>query len=997
MDELEERCLVDNGEAILNKKAVYEPSKTQRFRQIVCSRGVAACILVAMGILMVAIAVIAAFARPASLSDSCGAPSSSGSDASSGHGAAKTYISTNGEPFPWKSLRLPRSVSPEAYSIYLNPNVSESWYSGRVSMELRVDRPTDFLVFHSSKVTVSEVHVSLKRRAGPVDAGGVDVREVDLGQDLEVLKVLEYPGNEQVYVQLSREVPAGAGLSLRVSFNGSFSDLSDMSGFYKSSYTVGGEKRYMVSTHFEATFARSAFPCMDEPELKATFALSIVREQRHISLFNTQLLRSEPHGQGLLLDVYEPSKKMSTYLVAFVVCDFKNMTRRTQDGDGVEVRMFAPEDKIYMGSYALEAAVTVLERYNTFFGVRYPLRKLDLIAIPNFSAGAMENWGLVTFRDTSVLYDPSKDTEGAKQWVAIVVAHELAHQWFGNLVTMEWWDDLWLNEGFASFVEYIGADTVDKEFRMMDQFSKAISTAQYRDSFTSSHPIQVKVADPEEIELAFDSISYSKGASLIRMLQSVVGDEAFKSGLSAYLRKYSYSNARTSDLWQAFQEASDLPSDLSVSKVMDTWTKQMGYPVVLMSRDKGKLQLMQERFLISGEKSAVDDGKFTSPFGYTWHVPFTFRTSSNPREKTLIWLRRGSASAEIPDSEALWVTGNTDGKGYYRVQYDPAGWQAIIRQLKEDHTVFSVSDRVALVSDAFSLARAGRINYSVPLDMSGYLSKEQDYFVWSEASSHFGFLKGRLFLDEDYDLLKDYEFSLAKPHYDRLGWSDTGNHIEKKMRAFLIGLAIVSEYQPAVSRALELFHNWVEEKPFSVLNDLRGSIYSVGLRYGNHSEWNLVLQRYQKEKTPSERRTLLSALAATRDARILQTLLEHSMDGVTVKSQDTGTVITNVAANTNGQLLAWRFFRQRWDDIFARYGKDAFLLSSTLKSVTDSFNTKFDYDEIATFFKGRDVGSAQLALQQSLEIVQNHIDWAEGNLQTIKSWLKTNVRSTPAK
>ncbi|CAL1533887.1 unnamed protein product [Lymnaea stagnalis] len=988
MDQEVEEVSFLPGEAILNKKAVYEPTKGQRFRQVVCSKGWAICILISMGSAMIAIAVIAAFARPASLlpTEQCkvshaGDEQGTSSDDSnvSSHENPQTYIATNGEPFPWRDLRLPKTIIPESYNIFLHANISESYFTGKVQMVLKVIEDTDFIIFHTQELNISDISLH---------ASSEEDEPMEFDKQIRVARELEYPRNNHYYVQTSMLMRAGMHVQLNVSFRGSLESVNKMKGFYKSKYTVRGETRYMASTQFEATAARNGFPCLDEPALKAKFAMSMVRDADRITLFNTPLKRSSPYN-GLWLDEYEETVRMSTYLVAYVICDFKNISKFTKDR--VEVRMFAPEDKIYMGQYALNAAVKVLDYYNTFFGIPYPLPKQDLIAIPNFAAGAMENWGLITYRDTSVLYDPQISTEGTKKWVAVVVAHELAHQWFGNLVTMKWWNDLWLNEGFASYVERVGADQVDPEFHMMDAFMEPFSGSQYMDGLASSHPIEVEVLDPAEIDAVFDKISYDKGASLIRMLQNVIGEENFKKGLKSYLDKHSYENAETQDLWHAFEDASNLQSGLTVSMVMDTWTKQMGYPVIWVTREQGRLYLRQERFLMmdSSQNKTVKTEK--SPYNYKWYVPFTFMTSADPKSSNLVWMKKGPASVDLPDSSVAWIKGNAGTYGYYRVNYDSEGWQAIIRQLLTDHTVFTVTDRVGLVSDAFALARAGLIEYTVPLDISKYMINETDYFVWEEALASIYFLESQLKLQEEYDILKSYLLTLAHPLIDTLGWGDSGNHLTKKLRTSMIYLAVAMEYQPAIDKGIELFKQWIINESYDLNSDLRGIIYSTGLKYGTKSDWDQVFERYLRSNVPSEKSLLLSSLAATKDSRVLQILLEYSLDDTKVKSQNSGDVIEYVASNDNGLLLSWRFFRQNWDKLFERYGESSFILSNILKSVTVPFNSMFDYDEIVSFFKNKDLGSAKMALNQALEVVHSHIDWANKNMNTVKTWLKRNV------
>ncbi|KAK3598030.1 hypothetical protein CHS0354_042397 [Potamilus streckersoni] len=431
----------------LHRKAVYEPSVPQRCKQFVCSQSKATIVVIFIGLFLLLITLIAAFARPSQ--PICGSDYSKIKEHDTPENVrSEDYVATNGKPFPWKNVRLPDSVLPIEYNIFLHPNISLSVFQGVANILCKVQKETDFIIFHIKDLNISDYGVKLSN-----------------GQNILVKENLEYKKNEQVYIRLERPLLTGTQFNLEVKFLGQLT--GKLSGFYKSSYkTDKGEERYIATTHFEPTDARSAFPCFDEPDMKATFQVSIVREKDYITLFNTPLNRSEVYEKGsLMVDHFEKSVDMSTYLVAFVVCDYKNVTSLTKGN--VKVGVYTPADQIERAQFALDSAVAILDYYDEFFGVKYPLPKADLIAIPDFAAGAMENWGLVTYRLTSILYDPIRSSASSQQWVAVVIAHELAHQWFGNLVTMKWWDDLWLNEGFASFVEYIGTDKIHAEWQMV--------------------------------------------------------------------------------------------------------------------------------------------------------------------------------------------------------------------------------------------------------------------------------------------------------------------------------------------------------------------------------------------------------------------------------------------------------------------------------------------------------------------------------------------------
>ena len=470
---------------------------------------------------------------------------------------------------------------------------------------------------------------------------------------------------------------------------------------------------------------------------------------------------------------------MSTYLLAFVICDFDNRTKFTPTNN-ISVSVIASHDKIDQTSFALDTAVNITDYYEKYFKIRYPLPKQDLIAIPDFGAGAMENWGLITYRETSLLYKEGESSVKSQQWVAIVVAHELAHQWFGNLVTMLWWNDLWLNEGFASWMEYKGVAKVQPEWGMMEQFwSAKMVPALHLDALASSHPVSVPVRDPKEIEAIFDTISYKKGSAIIQMLESFIGGEDLQEGLSQYLEKHKFSNAVTADLWRALSSASKKGVD--VEEMMNTWTLQMGYPLITVSKaEAGGWVLTQSRFLTA---SHLNTSHQVSRFNFTWTVPVQILTDKDKEVHSVVLRARqnnSNAKVDLP-SDLSWLKANVNGRGYYRVQYPLDIWEALTRQLKEKHTVFSAVDRAQLMDDAFSLVRAGQLEPEVGLNMMTYLVKETSLVPWQIALSHLSSWTELLQESSARNNLKRFTLSLIDNIYQKLQWKDEGSHLDRSV------------------------------------------------------------------------------------------------------------------------------------------------------------------------------------------------------------------------
>ncbi|XP_052106945.1 endoplasmic reticulum aminopeptidase 1-like [Mytilus californianus] len=957
----------------LNRKSVYEPSVKQRCKQLACSKNRATAIVVFCGLLILIIAIIAAFAR--SGSSSCEKVNTVLSTPPPNITKEDIYA-TNGEVFPWQDIRLPDTVEPISYNVFLNPDMKALKFSGTVKIKAKIKATTSLIVLHTKNLTITKVLVKPFTLTGPSTKRSPII----------VAKHLEFLKNEQLAILTDRKMftSARTGIEITIKFNANI--VSKLAGFYLSSYkTKSGEIRHIGTTQFQPTGARQAFPCFDEPGLKATFKMSIVRDKKHIALFNMPLNKTEDFKDGRVIDRFQESVKMSTYLVAFVVCDYKSKKGKTKSG--VDVAVYAAEDQIDQVDFALKVAITVLEYYDELYKIRYPLPKLDLIAIPDFSAGAMENWGLVTYRESAVLYHPGESSDSDKQWVAVVIAHELAHQWFGNLVTPKWWDDTWLNEGFASYVEYLGTDKVDPTLKMGEQFiCKTLQRALSRDSQKTSHPIHVPVHNPDDINEIFDTISYDKGASVIRMLREFLGKEKFMDGITAYLKQYKYGNAVTVDLWSALSKKSG--NTVDVKSVMDTWTLQMGYPVVSVKQSGNKFLLTQQRFLSDGSVTTNSD---ESPFGYKWHIPFRYMVlyEDDTNSTGMVWLHKGSAEISVTKDVKL-IKGNYGMYGFYRVNYEEVMWKTIIQQLQTDHTVLSPGDRSGLIDDVFNLARAGLVKHTTALDMTKYLKKEQDYAPWYSALDGLGFIRKILQKSPAYEQFKTYTLTLVKPIQSSLTWNDSGEPLQKYLRSNLLSEVILLGDSDATKKGRQLYDDWMTQNT-SIPPNLKTAVYTAGIKYGEWSEWKFMLEKYNNSITPSNKDRYLSTLGETRDSIVINRLLHMALNEDMIKHQDLYKVMRAVTKNPSGQLLAWRFLQQNWEKLLQWYGDVSFTLPEFVKSTTSSFSTEFDYKEVEEFFKKVDSGPAKRAVSTALENIRTNINWLKSHENEVKAWLLKNV------
>ncbi|XP_051160347.1 endoplasmic reticulum aminopeptidase 2-like isoform X1 [Leptopilina boulardi] len=952
----------------LHKRSIYEHNGVA-----VCSQKKALCIATVVFGILFAISLIIAFAGPQNDCPCAGEKPANleiNEDEEGGE-----LLATNGEVFPWNNVRLPSFAHPTRYIITIHPNLTTLEVKGQVTIEFFVDKETNFIVFHSKNLTINEKMVQDRK-----------------GHRLKIAKLLEYPKHQQVYLELEEsKFRKKANYTVHLRFVSKLKN--ELEGFYLSSYvTSDGEKRYLATTHFEPTYARSAFPCFDEPQFKAKFKVSIFRDRFHIALCNMPVMNTEDAGfymgTGLLRDDFQESVEMSTYLVAFVVCDFNRISELTNRN--VSVSVYAAEAMLPQAKYALNIAARTMDYFESFFGVHYPLPKQDLIAIPDFAAGAMENWGLITYRETSILYDPDETSTVAHEWVAVIVAHELAHQWFGNLVTMKWWNDLWLNEGAASYLEYKGVNHLAPEWSMMDQFIlDKIQPALDLDGLASSHSISVTVKDPTEIEAIFDTISYNKGASILYMLENFLNEDVLKSGLNEYLNNYAYGNADTGDFWSVFTKHSNNTFD--VKTIMETWTQQTGFPLITISREGNIITASQKRFLVSPRDNDTALLEPKSPFNYKWYVPLSYYTDKDPTNITSIWMNMTNVTFEIA-SEVEYIKCNVNQTGFYRVTYPDEMWTSIIKTLLSDHVRFSPADRANLLDDVFTLCEAGELNASVPLELSLYLLNERDYVPWATALGYLHSWRQKLSESSGYKKYIAFLKKLLGPVTKYVGWSDEGSHLMKLLRIAILQFAVELQLDEVIQPATNLFENWMF-RGTRISPNIRDVVYAAGIKFGGQSEWNYCWDTYQKTQIPSEKRVMLRALGSSNDPWLLQRYLLKSTDREKVRVQDVETVVASVAKNAEGKFLAWRHLKAFWPQVHSTFGNGSLSIGGLIHIVTSEFFTQYDYKEVSEFFKNRDVGSGQRMLEQSLEKIRFNIHWVKNNAEVIDEWLTNYLKS----
>ncbi|XP_069173006.1 LOW QUALITY PROTEIN: uncharacterized protein [Procambarus clarkii] len=885
-------------------------------------------------------------------------------------------------------IRLPTALKPLHYVVKLQPFINGNFsIVGYVEIEIEVLEPTSNITLHILDIITKNETIKV------VPSDDVNGTGIEVQQNL-------YDNDRQFYTGvLAEELEVGRNYILSMQFLGYLND--ELRGFYRSTYTdLDGNARLLASTQFEATDARRAFPCFDEPAMKATFEIFLAREASMSSISNMPKYETFPvEGQeGWEWDHFNTSVPMSTYLVAFVVSDFVHADSNVNDH--VLFRVWAREAALQQAAYALQTGPEVLTFYEEYFSILFPLPKQDMIAIPDFSAGAMENWGLITYREEDFLYDPAVSPASSRQRVAIVVAHELAHQWFGNLVTPVWWTDIWLNEGFATFMEYTGTDHIEPSWKMWEQFvSDVVQTVLELDSLESSHPISIPVGRPEEINQIFDDISYSKGSAVIRMMNYFLTETTFRKGITNYLNGQAYSNAEQDDLWRYLTEAAHedgtLPPDTTVKMIMDTWTLQMGYPVINVQRsaDGTVATITQERFLL------VKSANSSDTHDYKWWVPLTFTSQDDPNfnnSQAMVWWMKDSEPeitiSSLPGKDQ-WVIFNLQETGYYRVNYDEDNWNLLIQQLNTDHQVIHVINRAQIIDDAMDLAHAGQLSYNTALSVNGYLKAETEYIAWNTAMNNLAYLEVMFTRTGGYGALKRYLLSLLTPLYDAVGFDDNRSdpQLDQYKRVLALSGACSLEYQDCVDNSVSLFQEWMLNPSNNsiVSANLKGTVYCTAIAAGGEEEWNFAWGQYLASNLGSDKATLLSALGCTKQIWILSRYLDMAFtDGSGIRRQDAAAAFSSVSRNDIGRDLAWNYLRDQWQKI-SNYLVSFTALGDLILTATNEFNTNEEMHELELFKEEHadDLDTAARAIDQAIERTANNIAWMSNNYDVIVQWL----------
>ncbi|XP_036977338.1 thyrotropin-releasing hormone-degrading ectoenzyme isoform X2 [Acanthopagrus latus] len=901
---------------------------------------------------------------------------------------------------PWRNSRLPGSLRPRHYDLQLAVYMDNFTFSGEVSVELECVNATRFIVLHTDRLEVDRVSVTAEGSAGGRQAnrpgGGV----------MRIHRHFPYPANQMYVVVLHRELKPMRVYRLNMSFDAAIED--ELLGFFRSSYTLQRERRYLAVTQFSPIHARKAFPCFDEPVYKATFTLTLRHDPQYTSLSNMPVESSSLSDEdGWVTNRFSRTPRMSTYYLAWAVCNFTY--KETQTDGGVTIRLYARPDAISSGAgdYALHITKRLLGFYQDYFKVQYSLPKLDLLAVPKHPYAAMENWGLSVFVEQKILLDAEVSSSSYQMELTMVVVHEICHQWFGDLVTPVWWEDVWLKEGFAHFFEYVGTDFLFPKWNMEKQrfLTDVLHEVMLLDGLSSSHPISQEVEQATDIDRVFDWIAYKKGAALIRMLANVMGQTLFQKGLNDYLLSHMYSNAARDDLWSKLSQAMCSEGrDIDIGGMMDRWTLQMGYPVVTISKNQSEqlpthyITVNQEHFLYGQDVRNNNS--------LQWQVPLTVAVGneSSVGSESLIWINNKTESHMIGQmDDKTWLLGNINQTGYFRVNYDLQNWKLLIQQLHRNHQIISVGNRAGLIDDAFNLARAGYLPQGVPLQLIGYLPEETSFLPWHSASRALYQLDKLLDRTDEYSLFSDYVLKQVASRYHQMGWptnvnGNEGNVLQasyqtEELQRELIMLACSFGNKQCHRQAVAYISDWISSNKNRIPPNIRDIVYCTGVSLMDEDVWEFIWMKFHSTNAVSEKKILLEALTCSDNIFLLNRLLNLSLTSDLVPEQDVIDVIIHVGRNPQGRNLAWRYFREKWDVLNARYGEALFMNSKLIGGVTEFLNTEKELNELKEFIQSSGVGAgpagpAGPAWPRALEIVEGNVRWHRLHRRQFYQWLR---------
>ena len=815
-------------------------------------------------------------------------------------------------------------VIPINYELMFEPLFHNFKFNGEEIITINLSKPTNSIKIDAAELNIKESHI------------------IQGGKTISAKSSLNKK-DEKLTIKLAKKIKGKAKLSIK--FTGTLNDR--LLGFYKSQYKdKKGKTKYLATTQFEAADARRAFPCWDEPAVKATFDVSLLVDKHLDAISNMPVTSKKKIGTKILYK-FGQTPIMSTYLLYLGVGEFEYLHGKLRN---IKIRIVTTKGNKNKGKLSLDFTKKFLGEYEKYFGIKYPLPKLDMIAIPDFAAGAMENWGAITFREAILLYDTKTSSTKTKQYIAEVISHEIAHQWFGNLVTMKWWNDLWLNESFATFMATKIVNKFYPEWDLWDQFlGDAMLEAMSLDALKNSHPINVDVKHPAQIREIFDAISYDKGGNVLRMLENYVGIENFRKGLKYYLTQHKYSNAEGQDLWKSIGKVAHKPVD----SMMKTWIDQVGYPIVDVKRNNSKISLTQRRFLSDGSTSSKN----------RWAIPIHIE-EGNHESSILMKSQKSAVSLKNTDSNFIINSGRY---GFYRVQYDDDSLANL--SLLIDEKILNHVDRWSLQNDLFSQCISGTKQLQEYLDFTTSYHDEDDYITLQNLAQNLYHLYKLTRKEKFSDEIRTYTVQFLGTIFDRLGWDSTKNekHTDALLRSFVITALGKLGDKEILDEAKKRFNKFLKNKN-SLTADLQEPVFVLMAWQGNEKTYNKLLSLYKKSTLQEQKIRFLMAMCNFKQKNLLLKTLTLSLTPE-VRSQNIRVPIMGVSANIYGNDILWPWLKNHWKKLVGRFGVGNPLANRIVASIGSVIDDKQEKD-VRKFFKRNPLPGTERVIEQTLERVR---------------------------
>ncbi|MBZ5494168.1 MAG: M1 family metallopeptidase [Acidobacteriia bacterium] len=846
-----------------------------------------------------------------------------------------------------QAQRLPQTVVPTHYKLLLDPNIGQQKFTGEEHINVHVQQPTTEIVLNSMGLEIS-------------------MAEALPGFDMSALpaQVTYDQLNEMVRLVFAKPVPKGA-IVLHLKFSGKLT--AGLRGLYLSK----SAKRQYAVTQFEGTYARMMFPGFDEPGFKATFDLSVIADKGDTAISNGRIVKDEPlAGSTRHKITFSTSPRMSTYLVALAIGDWQCLERTV---DGVLIRVCAEPDKKQYGQFALEAAARSVHFYNQWYGIKYPFEKLDMLAIPDYEWGGMENTASIFYRDTALLMDEKTASVFSKRGHATVVAHEIAHQWFGDLVTAAWWDDIWLNEGFATWMERKPIRAWHPEWHLEDDEAGTAQRIIGLDSLSAARAIHGDPRTSAEIKEMFDGITYQKGGAVLGMLESYVGPDVFRNGVNAYLKAHANGNATSADFWQAVAKVSGKPVD----KIMPTFVMQPGVPLVTVSgscsNGKQTLELSQQRFLLSSSGAGAKQGQ-------VWSIPICTKAATSTGSSCYLLDKQSARFAT--NTCPGWLFTNRDAKGYYRVFYqDQKNLMDVAAAAEKD---LSVPDRIAFVEDLWAMVRAGKEPVGIFMNVARDLRPERNRPVVEIIADHMNTIGRSLVPEQDQKEFRERVRQQFGPLAKEVGWNAGTNDSDEQraLRASLLGILGDAGDPDAVAAAQKITQAYIKD-PGAVEGTIIGPALAIAAENGDAALYEQFTQAMASARSTEDYYHFLFALTSFRQPELAQRTLAL-IDQGKIRQQDYVRLFPALLAKSPGREIAWDYLKAHWDSLAEKVTSFG---GSGAVSALGGFCSIEKRDEIKQFFATHHAPGAERALQQSLQRITSCVEFKQQQSENMQKFL----------